>query len=316
MSRLKKILPLFVITLFLLIIFFYYKNNKSDFFTIQQLDLTLVLQIIFLCFTYLITEALILKNIVKFLDKNINLFQSFLVMSATYFCNTFIQFSGLGYRVYYLNKFKNLKISEIIRYSIDTIICELFIFSLIGLCSILFIDIYSEEIKINIIIYFFFGFFFLISLVYLNFLFSLVSITQNILNKFNLFLFDKIFQFFLMKKKNCLFFYKKQFFVFVIQYIILTFIFLLILKKLDIENYVYLSTLMTTLLDFSFLISLTPYSVGISEFITYAGTRDIPLSLAEIIISVNIFRICMLLIYFICGPMFILINLTKKKHGM
>ena len=29
-------------------------------------------------------------------------------MNATYFCNTFIQFSGLGYRVYYLKKFKNL----------------------------------------------------------------------------------------------------------------------------------------------------------------------------------------------------------------
>ena len=107
MSRLKKVLPLFIITFFLLIIFFYYKNNKSDFFAIQQLDLTLILQIIFLCSTYLVTEAFILKNIVKFLGKNINLIQSFLVMSATYFCNTFIQFSGLGYRIYYLNKFKN-----------------------------------------------------------------------------------------------------------------------------------------------------------------------------------------------------------------
>ena len=43
------------------------------------------------------------------------------------------------------------------------------------------------------------------------------------------------------------------------------------------------------------------------------GTRDITLSFAEIIILINIFRICMLIIYFICGPIFILINLRKKN---
>ena len=71
--------------------------------------------------------------------------------------------------------------------------------------------------------------------------------------------------------------------------------------------------LITSLVDFSFLIALTPYSVGISEFITFIGTRDIPLSFAEIIILINVFRICMLIIYFIFGPIFILINLRKKK---
>ena len=127
--------------------------------------------------------------------------------------------------------------------------------------------------------------------------------------------FDKLFQFFLIKKK-IISFYKKQFFVFVIQYIILFLIFLVILKKINIENYTYLSLLITSLVDFSFLIALTPYSVGISEFVTFMGTRDITLSFAEIIILVNIFRICMLIIYFICGPIFILINVGKKKYGM
>ena len=74
--------------------------------------------------------------------------------------------------------------------------------------------------------------------------------------------------------------------------------------------------LITSLVDFSFLIALTPYSVGISEFVTFIGTRDIPLSLAEIIILINVFRICMLLIYFICGPLFIIFNLQKKNYGM
>ena len=160
MSKLKKFLPLLLLTLFVSIIFYYYKKNESDFIVIRQLDQALIFQIILLCLLYLFTEGLILKNIVTFLGKRIHFFQSFLVMNATYFCNTFIQFSGLGYRVYYLKKFKNLKISEILRYSIDTIVCEVLIFSLIGLISILFIDLYSEEIKISYIIYMFFLVFF------------------------------------------------------------------------------------------------------------------------------------------------------------
>ena len=147
MNKLKKLLPLILLILFLIIIFYYYKKNESDFSTIQQLDQALLLQIILLSTLYLFTEGLILKNIVKFLGKKIYFFQSFLIMNATYFCNTFIQFSGLGYRVYYLNKFKNLKISDILRFSIDTIVCEILIFSLIGLVTILFIDFYSEKYK-------------------------------------------------------------------------------------------------------------------------------------------------------------------------
>ena len=316
MSKLKKILPLILLILFISIIYFYFKKNESDFIVIQQLDQILILQIIFLCFFYLLTEGLILKNIVKFLGNNIHTIQSFFVMNATYFCNTFIQFSGLGYRVYYLKKFKNLKISEILRYSIDTIVCELLIFSFIGLISIIFIDIYSQEVEISNIIYLVFSIFFFSSLIYLNFLFSIISFIKKFFNKYNFFLFDKIFHFFLLKKKNYLSFYIKQFAIFIIQYGILFLIFLLILKKINIENYIYLSLLITSLVDFSFLIALTPYSVGISEFITFIGTRDIPLSFAEIIILINIFRICMLLIYFICGPIFILINFKKKKNGM
>tara|TARA_Y100000992_G_C21226687_1_gene473269 strand:- start:485 stop:1243 length:759 start_codon:yes stop_codon:yes gene_type:complete len=251
-----------------------------------------------------------------FLGEKIYFFQSFLIMNATYFCNTFIQFSGLGYRVYYLKKFKNLKISEILRFSIDTIVCEILIFSLIGVLTILYIDSYSEKIKISPILYILFIAFFLSSAIYLIFLKQIILGIKYLFNQLNLTLFDKVIQTFLIKKKNIFSFYKDQFLVFLFQYIILFFIFFLILKKINVENYIYLSFLITSLVDFSFLIALTPYSVGISEFITFFGTRDIPLSIAEIIILINVFRICMLLIYFIFGPIFILINLKKKSHGM
>ncbi len=313
MNKLKKLLPLILLILFLIIIFYYYKKNESDFSTIQQLDQALLLQIILLSTLYLFTEGLILKNIVKFLGKKIYFFQSFLIMNATYFCNTFIQFSGLGYRVYYLNKFKNLKISDILRFSIDTIVCEILIFSLIGLVTILFIDFYSEKIQISLILYMVFIIFFLSSVIYLNFLNQIILSIKSLLNKLNLSLFDKLIQVFLIKKENNFSFYKRQFLVFFIQYIILFLIFFLILKKINVENYTYLSLLITSLVDFSFLIALTPYSVGISEFVTFVGTRDIPLSFVEIVILINVFRICMILIYFICGPIFILINLRKKN---
>lgn len=159
MSKFKRILPLFILTLFVLLILYYYQKNQEDFLIIQKLDPILIFQIIFLCFFYLLTEGLVLKNIVEFLGNKISIFKSFLIMSATYFCNTFIQFSGLGYRVYYLKKFKGLKISEVLRYSLDTIACELIIFSFIGIISLLFIDLNSENIKISSYLYLAFIFF-------------------------------------------------------------------------------------------------------------------------------------------------------------
>lgn len=316
MNKIKKFLPLILLTIFLSVIYFYYKKNETDFLSIQKLDKLLIAQIIFLCFLYLITEGIVLRNIVKLLDKKIEFFRSFLIMNATYFCNTFIQFSGLGYRVYYLKKFKNMKIAEILRYSIDSIVCEILIFSFVGITTILYIDFYSQKFQISIFLYFIFGVFFFSSIIYLMFLNKIFIFFKIILNRFRINIFDSFVQIFINKKKNLFFFYKNQLITFIIQYLILFLIFFLVLKKIEIENYTYLSLLITSLVDFSFLIALTPYSVGISEFITFVGTRDIPLTFAEIIILINIFRICMLLIYFIFGPIFIIINLQKKKYGM
>ena len=313
MSNIKKFLPFVILIFFGFLIHYYYQKNQSDFDVLINFDFLLILQILFLCFLYLITEGIILRNIVIFLNKNINLLESFLVMNSTYFCNTFIQFSGLGYRVYYLKKFKNLKISDIIRFSIDTIACELLTFSFIGLLSILFIDLSSEKINISFILYLVFLFFFLVSLIYLYFIQSIALISKKILNSINFFYFDKIFDLFLILKKNNKFFYKKQILIFFFQYFLLFLIFYLILKRIEIENYLYLSLLSTSLVDFSFLIAFTPYSVGISEFITLLGTRDMMLTFAEIIILINVFRVCMLLIYFIFGPIFLIFNLKVKK---
>ena len=63
--------------------------------------------------------------------------------------------------------------------------------------------------------------------------------------------------------------------------------------------------------------AFTPYSVGITEVITFFGTRDVNFTFAEIIVLVNVFRLCMLSIYFIIGPIFFIIFLLRKKiNGM
>ena len=116
-----------------------------------------------------------------------------------------------------------------------------------------------------------------------------------------------------MKNKNELLI--KQIFLFCLQYLILFIIFLMILYYLKIDNFFYLSLLITSLVDFSFLFALTPYSVGITEFMTIMGTRDTTLSFAEIIVLINLFRLCMLSIYFVFGPIFIIYK-TMRKNGM
>ena len=310
MNSIKKFLPFIILIIFIILIYNFYLSNKKEFIFLQNINLNLILIVIILCFLYLITEGYILRNIVIFLNSKISLRESFLIMNATYFCNTFIQFSGLGYRVYYLNKYKKLEISKILRLSIDTIVCELFIFSLFGLISLLFIDNYSSEIQVNIYLYSIFLFFVTSSLVYL-------LIFQTLINKFHNFIdlskkkkFIKFIKFFYLTFNNKLF-YLRQFLLFSIQYILLFCIFFVILDNFQNSNAIFLSLLITSLVDFSFLIAFTPYSVGISEFITFFGTRSMSFSLPEIIILVNIFRIGMLLIYFIFGPAFFLIKMLK-----
>ena len=127
---------------------------------------------------------------------------------------------------------------------------------------------------------------------------------------------DKIFNFFLQDFYYNKKLYIKQFIVFLFQFFILFLIFFIILKSFEIKNYLFLSLFTTSLVDFSFLLAITPYSVGVAEFITYLGTKDIFMSFANIVLLINIFRISMLLIYFVLGPTFVLFNMIVKKNGM
>ena len=238
-------------------------------------------------------------------------------MNFTYFCNTFIQFTGLGFRVYYVKKKKEIEIKKFIRFSLDTIACEVFIFSFLGLVSLIFIDITSLEINLSKFLYLIFILFFLCTLVYLTLLSKIVNLIKKIFNKIGIIKLNNLFEIFLLESKTTRSLYLKQCKVFVLQFLILFLIFFLILKSFELNNFFYLSLMTTSLVDFSFLLAFTPYSVGITEIVTFFGTRDISFSLAEIIVLINLFRLCMLSIYFIIGPIFFIIFLNRgKKNGM
>ena len=275
MNNLKKIIPLIFVVIFIFLIHRYYKNNINDFNFIYQINISLIFWIIVLSFIYLLTEALILKNIVNNLNQKIHLLESFFIMNSTYFCNTFVQFSGLGYRLYYLKKYKNLMISQVFGLSLFTIACELLIFSLLGIFSLILIDLVPNSININLILYLVFISFFILSTFYL---FSPDTLKLKILDikifkKFNSInsILTKIF-INIKNKKNFIY---KQSILFLFQYIILFLIFFSILNVLNTENYFYISLLVTSLVDFSFLLAFTPYSVGITEIVTILGTKDI-----------------------------------------
>ena len=312
----KKIYPIIIIIIFALLIKFYYENNVDDFSFVKKIRVETVLIIIILSFFYLITEGILLKRIVLYIGKKTSLLECFLVMNFTYFCNTFIQFTGLGYRIYYLKKNNKINIKDFIRFSIDTIICELLVFSFFGILFLFIFNLFVKEFNLNIFVYFIFLTLFIISVIYIFLLNYIVKFLRSVLKKINIIFFNKIFNFFLIQKSNKFKFYINQIRVFILQYLILFLIFFFILKEIGQINYVSLAFLTTSFVDFSFLFAITPYSVGISEIFTFFGTKGLNFSIAEIIVLINFFRLSMIFLYFIIGPIFFMTTILRNKDGM
>ena len=302
----KKFIPFVVLFLFIFLIIYFYKENKSDFNFLYNLNLNFILITLFLCLCYLVTESLIFRNITIFFNSKINIFESFLIICTTYLCNTFIQFSGLGYRAYYLKKFKKVDISSFIIKSIFIIFIEFMVFSSLSLILLLVFDKINSEIEIYLAIYYILLLIFFFSIVMLFFYkhiikiltkvtflneLSLVKKSISIINNFD-------------KKKFDLFF-KKYVFLFLLQFIILFLIFLNSYSLFEKENSILFTIISTMSTDLSFIFTLTPYAVGISETFIFFSSNNFDIQISEILFLTNIFRLSMFGIYFIFG----LINL-------
>ena len=146
----KNIIPYIIILFYNRIL--YYWSNKTD-FILRKININILGIVICLCLLYLFTEALIFKLIVSFYKKNIKFRDCFLVICTTYLCNTFIQFSGLGFRAYYLKKFQNIEVNKFIILSLFIILIELLIFSFLSLILIFVFDNLDSAIDVYNLIY-------------------------------------------------------------------------------------------------------------------------------------------------------------------
>ena len=93
--------------------------------------------------------------------------------------------------------------------------------------------------------------------------------------------------------------------MFIIQFLILFLIFLNSYSLFEKGNSILFSIISTMSTDLSFVFTLTPYAVGISETFIFFSSYNFDIKISEFLFLTNIFRLSMFGIYFIFG----LINL-------
>ena len=317
MSKLIRIIsPFFLIIIFILFINFYYKNNSENFFFLKNISQQYILTLIFLGFLYLLLETLILNIIIKFNNKGDSFLELFAVINVTYFCNSFIQFSGLGFRAYYLKKKLDINYSSFLSISIFIIFIELFVFSFLSFLIIRFYEIKNKinilNFNIEIFLIFIFSSIFLIYLLrtkIFNFLKNNDLINKTILVKKVINIFDEVL------KNNFNKIIPNIILIFFFEFIIIVIICSLSfsLHEQNLIKSLLFGVISAMSIDLSFIFSITPYSIGISEiFITYS-TTNFNLNLANVLSTANSFRFSLMIFYFIVTPTYFLLKIIKKK---
>jgi len=298
----KKILPFVILFLFIILISYFYLENKNDFNFLYNLNLNFVLITLFLCLCYLITECLIFRNITIFFRSKINIFESFLIICTTYLCNTFIQFSGLGYRAYYLKRFKNISVTNFIVKSIFIIFVEFIVFSSLSLILLFVFDKINSKINIYFTVYLILLIIFFFSIIMFFFHTYLIKILTKIIFLKKLTLVKKFIDIVnKFDKKRFDIFLKKYVILFLFQFIILFLIFLNSYSLFEKQDSILFSIISTMSTDLSFVFTLTPYAVGVSETFIFFSSNNFDIQISEILFLTNIFRLSMFCIYLIFG---------------
>ena len=314
--KIKWIIPWAILVTFVYLTYNFYLNNKSDFDFIYNLNYAILVKILILCFFYLITEALILKKIVYFFKKDLGLFKSFLVINTTYLCNTFIQFSGLGFRAFFLKKIYKINMTDFVILSLFIILVEIFVFTFFGFTLLFIMDLQNTSYQISSYLKYILLFLSVSTIVvysiYDGFYFFLINFFKIKKNKY----IKKITKFLLYSKKKKLKKYLLKFFViFLVQFAILLLIFYFGHSILEKNNSFIFSIIATASTDLSFIFTLTPYAVGISEAFIFFGSKDLDINIAEIIFLTNLFRLSIFMIYFMIGLVHLYFFSKKIKYG-
>ena len=314
LNKIKFFVPYIILLTFILLTYNFYSNNKSDFNFIYNLNYEILFKILILCFFYLITEAIILRKIVFFFNKKISLIKSFLVINTTYLCNTFVSFSGLGFRAFFLKKIFKINITDFVILSLFIILVEIFVFTFFGFILLIIADFYDDSYEISVYLkHTLLGLSILTMTLYTlhNFVFVFLINFFNIKNNKYI---KKISKFFIYTKKKNLKKYLLSFFsIFFLQFVILFLIFYLGHSILEKENSFIFSIIATASTDLSFIFTLTPYAIGISEAFIFFGSSDLDINIAEIIFLTNLFRLSIFLIYFLIGLVHLYFFLKRIK---
>ena len=306
LKNIKIVLPYFFLIVFFYLIYNFYSKNISDVSFIKNFKTSAFLMIIVLGLLYLITEALILRRIAKYFNKDLGILNSFYVINATYLFNTFVQFSGLGFRAYFLKKNYNINISNFLILSIFTILVEFYVFSFIGSLFLIISYILDYNLKISsflkIIIY-------SINILCLfAFLFNekIFFFVVKLFNLKNLSIIKKIFLFYEnSKNKKLKIFLFKFLIIFFVQFILIFCIFSICASTFVNEHLTLFLIIATIATDFSFIFTLTPYSIGISEAFIYFSSLDTGVTFAQVLFLSNIFRLSTFSIYVIISPVYL-----------
>lgn len=312
LKNIKILFPYFFLIVFFYFIYNFYSKNISDFSFIKNFKFSSFFLILMLSLFYLITEALIFKRIAKYFNKDLNFLTSFYVINTTYLFNTFVQFSGLGFRAYFLKKIHNINISNFLVLSIFVILVEFYVFSLIGSLFLIISYIFNYNLIISnflkIVIYsinIFTLFFFIFNEKIFFFLIKFLNLKKfSIIKKIYLFYEDA-------KKKELKLFLFKFLIIFFIQFILIFCIFAIGASTFGNEHLTLFLIIATIATDFSFIFALTPYSIGISEAFIYFSSLDMGVTFAQVLFLSNIFRLSTFCIYAIIGPIYFF-YFTKK----
>lgn len=305
LKKIKIFFPTIFLLAFLFFIYFFYKNNSSSFLFVKDFKISIFFFLVLLCFCYLVTEALIFKKIAEYFNKDLNLLTSFFAMNTTYLFNMFIQFSGFGFRAYFLKKKYNISISNFFILSLFIILIEFYVFSLIGILFLIISYFFNYDFQISQIVkvvVYFVNILTLLTLIFHENIYNLVYKFSN-LKKF--FFFKNLFLFYSKDKKKINFFLIKFIPLFFFQFFIFFFIFFIIASSFfPFKNIIPFAIISTIATDFSFIFSITPQSVGVGEAFIYFGTQGMEISFAKILFLVNIFRLSIFVIYATIGPIY------------
>ena len=314
---LKILFPFFFLVVFFIFTNHYYKNNIQNFSFLENIDLKYILILLILGFNYLLLETSILKLIVIFNKKNHSFLKLFCVINSTYFLNSFIQFSGLGFRAYYLKKKLDINYSDFLSISIFIILIELFVFSLVSFSIIKFYELNNDLNILNLSIEIFLILIFLsINIFFIlrkNIFFWLKN--NMIFKKFNfvkkiILIFDNILQ------KNFKKIIPLIILIFFLQFIIITLISAISFNLYDqnlLKSFLF-GVISAMSIDLSFIFSITPYSIGISEIFILYSTTNFNLNLANILSAANSFRFSLMFFYFVIAPLYFFLYFSKKNN--